>query len=394
MNKIIPYGKQNITDADILEVVNTLKSDYLTQGPKIKEFEKAFSKYVDVDFAIAVSNGTAALHLSILALDLKKGDKVITTPITFSASANCIEYCGGEVVFADIDPETYLIDYESVKSILDQDNKKEIKGLVLVDFAGKCVDLEKFKQLAIQYNLFIISDACHSPGGYFLDSNQQIQKAGNGVYADLTVFSFHPVKHIACGEGGMITTKNKILADKIEKLRSHGITRDSKEYKNTIEESEGIKEYPGWYMEMQELGYNYRLTDIQAALGVSQLKRAPMGLSRRREIASLYYNHFKSKNYILHQPINFETHAYHLYVIQVKNRLELYNYLKSKNIFCQIHYIPVHLMPYYKSKGWKKGDLPEAENYYKYCISLPMYPELTNSDLNYIIKEIDTFYNE
>lgn len=401
MNKPIPYGKQNITAEDIKAVTDVLQSDFLTQGPKIEEFEKAFAEYIGCKYAVAVANGTAALHLCALALNVKEGDKVITTPITFAASANCVRYCGGEIIFADIDPESYLIDTDNVKKILEREPKGSVKGIIPVDFAGRPVNLEEIKKLADEYGLWIIEDACHAPGGYFTDSKGVQQKCGNGNFAELAIFSFHPVKHIACGEGGMITTNNEELYKKLLVLRTHGITRDKNVFTNSketacgfLKNEESAADYPGWYMEMQELGYNYRLTDFQAALGTSQLKRADEGLARRRDIASNYYDAFKNSEFIKGQSGVVEGHGYHLYVIEVKNRLGLYNYLREKNIFAQIHYIPAHMMPYYQKFGWKPGDMPDAENYYSMCLSLPMYPTLTNEEQEYVIKCIKDFFNK
>ncbi|ACU06137.1 UDP-4-amino-4,6-dideoxy-N-acetyl-beta-L-altrosamine transaminase [Pedobacter heparinus] len=391
-NVVIPYGKQNITQEDIKKVIEALQSDYLTQGPRILQFEQEFAKYIGCEYAVAVSNGTAALHLCTLALGVKEGDKVITTPITFAASANCVRYCGGEVVFSDIDSETYLIDIEKIKSLLDASPKGTYKGIIPVDFAGRAVNLEELKKLAKEYDLWIIEDACHAPGGYFIDKNGIQQNCGNGNFADLAIFSFHPVKHIACGEGGMITTNNRALYEKLLVLRSHGITKQSDVFTNSIELAGGREEYPGWYMEMQTLGFNYRLTDFQAALGSSQLKRADQGLLKRRQIASKYYNSFIEKEYILGQSGVVEGHAYHLYIIEVENRLGLYNYLKDHNIYAQIHYIPCHLMPYYKEIGWKEGDMSNSEQYYRHCISLPMFPSLKDEEQDYVIAKIYEFF--
>ena len=399
MTKPIPYGRQNITEEDLKAVVETLQSDYLTQGPKIKEFEEAFANYVGSKYAVAVSNGTAALHLSTLALNVQKGDKVITTPITFAASANCVRYCGGEVVFADIDPQTYLLDINCVRKLLEQAPKGTYKGIIPVDFAGRAVDLEAFKALAKEFDLWIIEDACHAPGGYFKDSHGEKQFCGNGNFADLAIFSFHPVKHIASGEGGMITSNDKALYEKLLQLRTHGIVKNENLYVNSVEFATGgavlsgeVEAYPGWYMEMQDLGYNYRLTDFQAALGLSQLKRADEGLKRRKEIARKYDEAFKGKGFIKGQSGVVEGHAYHLYVIEVKDRLGLYNYLRDHNIFAQIHYIPCHLMPYYRNLGWKEGDFRNSERYYRQCISIPMYPSLTSEDQNFVVNKILKFY--
>lgn len=385
MKNKIPYGRQEITKNDIDAVVNVLKSDYLTQGPEIKKFEKLFAEYVGSNYAIAVSNGTAALHLCALSLNLKKGDKVITTPITFAATANCVRYTGADVVFADIDPETLLIDIDEVKKILKKHPKGSIKGIIPVDFSGRPVNLEKFRDLADEYNLWIIEDACHSPGGFYYDSNNAMQKCGNGKNAELSIFSFHPVKHIAAGEGGMITTNSKELYNRINNLRTHGIQQIPEKRLN----NHGI-----WYYEMQELGYNYRLTDIQAALGISQLNRAKNGIIRRKKIANKYYKAFRNMDFILGQSGVIDGHAYHLYVIEVQNRKGLINYLRDLNIFVQVHYIPLHLMPYYKNLGWKEGDFAVAEKYYSRCLSLPMFPSLKNEEQDYVIEQIKSFYNE
>lgn len=381
MRKLIPYGKQHITEEDIAIVVATLKSDFLTQGPRIAEFEGKFAKYVGAQYAVAVANGTAALHLCTLALGVKKDDKVITTPITFSASANCVRYCGGEVVFADIDPDNILLDIVKVRELLESSPKGTYKGLIPVDFAGYPVDMEAFRNLADEFGLWIIEDACHAPGGYFVDSNEKKQYCGNGL-ADLSIFSFHPVKHIACGEGGMITTNNQELYEKLLLLRTHGITKDPK----LMQENHG-----GWYMEMQTLGYNYRMPDVLAALGTSQLSRADEGLVRRQEIAQKYEQAFANTVIKTIKVKQGFYHAYHLYVVQVNNRKELYEQLRENNIFAQIHYIPVHTMPYYQDLGHKKGDYPLAEKYYEQCISLPMYPTLTDQDQEFVIKKVLEF---
>jgi len=383
LRKPIPYGRQTITQKDIDAVVETLSSDFLTQGPKIAEFESAFAEYVGAKYAIAVSNGTAALHLSVMALDLQKGEQVITTPITFVASANCVKYQEGEIVFADIDPESYLIDLVAVEELLKKSEPGTFKGIIPVDFAGFPVNMEALRSLADKYKLWIIEDACHAPGGFFTDSKNNRQYCGNGEFADLTVFSFHPVKHIATGEGGMITTNSELLYNKLLMLRSHGITKDPQ----LLQQQDGP-----WYYEMQMLGFNYRLTDIQAALGISQLQEASGRLKRRIEIAGRYNTALENVPGILATPILDPGHAFHLYVIEVHDRSGLYNFLRSKNIFTQIHYIPAHLMPYYQDLGWKKGDLPVAEAYYENCISLPLFPGLTDEEQEYIIEAILEFY--
>jgi len=400
MKKIIPYGKQNITEDDIKSVSQALVGDYLTQGPLIKEFEDNFAQYVGAKFAVAVTNGTAALHISALALSVQPGDKVITTSLTFAASANCIRYCGGEIVFVDIDPNTFLIDLDKVEKLLSDAPKGTFKGIVPVDFAGRAVNLERCKKIAEKYDLWIIEDACHAPGASFIDSKGNAQKAGNGKFAELAIFSFHPVKHIATGEGGIITTNDEKLYKQLLSLRSHGITRDVSVFKNSIEQAGGSindTEYPGWYMEMQELGYNYRITDFQCALGISQLKRADEGLKKRTEIAKKYDLAFQNASNIKSPGLEIsadfvDQHAYHLYVLLAEDRLGLYNNLKANGIFAQIHYYPVHLMPYYRSFGWKENDLPSVEAYYGKCISLPMYPTLTEEEQYFVITTILNYY--
>lgn len=382
MNSSIPYGRQNITDADIDAVVNVLRSDFLTQGPHIAQFEEKFAQYVGSKYAIAVSNATAALHICAMALGVEENVNVITTPVTFAASANSVRYCGGNVYFADIDPDTYCLDINKVEELIKSKPKGFFSGIIPVDLAGYAVNLEAFRKLANEHGLWIIEDACHAPGGFFTDSKGQKQLCGNGNFAEVSVFSFHPVKHIATGEGGMITTNNEELYKKLMVLRTHGITKDP----DLLHENHG-----GWYYEMQELGYNYRLTDFQAALGVSQLSRAAEGLKRRREIAAKYEAAFKGNDKIVSQSGVVEGHAYHLYVIQVENRLELYNHLRSNNIFAQVHYIPLHTMPYYKTLGWKEGDMPAAEKYYAQCLSLPMYPTLTEQEQDFVIETIINF---
>ena len=374
---MIPYGKQHINQQDIDAVIETLKADFLTQGPKIDEFEKAFANYIGCKYAVAVSNGTAALHLAALALDVQKGQKVISTPITFAASTNCVHYCGGEVLFADIDKSSFLIDLNKVEDICKKD--KNVKGIIPVDFAGYPVNLEELRTIANKYGLWIIEDACHAPGAFFIDSNQNKQMCGNGNFAEIGIFSFHPVKHIATGEGGMITTNDKKLYDKLCMLRTHGITRNPQ----IMTENHG-----GWYYQMHELGYNYRITDFQCALGISQLQRADAGLQRRNEIANIYNEAFKNTKIVTPEVVKNAFHAYHLYVIQVADRLGLYNYLRSKEIFTQVHYIPVHTMPFYQKLGHKKGECPVAEAYYEMCLSLPMYPTLRDEEQQFVISSI------
>ncbi|WP_452225468.1 UDP-4-amino-4,6-dideoxy-N-acetyl-beta-L-altrosamine transaminase [Lacinutrix chionoecetis] len=379
--KSIPYGKQHIQQDDIDAVINALTSDFLTQGPKVAEFETAFAKYAGAKYAVAVNNATAGLHLSVLALDLKEGERVITTPITFAASANCVRYAEGEVWFADIDRDTYLLSLESTRQLIESKPKGFFKGIIPVDFAGLPVDLEAFRDLANKHNLWIIEDACHAPGGYFTDAKENKQKCGNGNYADISVFSFHPVKHIACGEGGMLTTNSENLYKKLSLLRTHGITKDN------MSENHGP-----WFYEMQELGFNYRLTDIQSALGITQLAKNDAGVKRRNEIANNYKKAFDGK--LKYQNLPEKTYnAHHLFIIEVEDRKGLYNFLRTENIYAQIHYIPVHTLPYYKDIGYNKANLSNAEDYYSKCISLPMYPSLTNEEQAFVIEKVLEFTN-
>lgn len=383
MRKPIPYGRQSINDDDIKAVVETLKSDYLTQGPKIKEFEKKFAEYVGAEYAVAVNNATSALHLATTALGVKPGDKVIVTPMTFAASANCVRYCGGEVTFCDIEPDTYLMDINKLRDILEASPEGTYKGVIVVDFAGYPHNLEEFRALCDEYGLWLIEDACHAPGAWFTDSKGEKQKSGNGKFADISIFSFHPVKHIATGEGGMATTNNAELYRKLCHYRTHGITKDT----SLLHKNDG-----GWYYEMQDLGFNYRLTDFQAALGVTQLARADRGLERRQEIARKYDEAFSGIDSI-RTPKRADDlyHAFHLYIIQVPDRKGLYDFLHDNGIYAQVHYVPLHLMPYYQALGNKPGDLPIVENYYTHCLSLPMYPTLTDEEQKYVIEKVKEY---
>lgn len=386
IRKPIPYGRQSINDDDVKAVIETLKSDYLTQGPKIKEFEQKFAEYVGAKYAVAVNNATSGLHLATTALGVKPGDRVIVTPMTFAASANCVRYCGGEVTFCDIDPDTYLMDIEKLEEILASNPEGTFKGVIVVDFAGYPHNLEKFRAVCDHYGLWLIEDACHAPGAWFTDSKGNRQKSGNGNFADISVFSFHPVKHIATGEGGMVTTNNPELYKKLAHYRTHGITKDP----SLLHKNDG-----GWYYEMQDLGFNYRLTDFQAALGVSQLARADKGLERRQEIAHRYDEAFKNIDSIK-IPVRKEDifHAFHLYIIQVPDRKGLYDFLHENAIYAQIHYVPLHLMPYYQERGNKKGDLPVVEDYYEHCLSLPMFPTLTDEEQDYVITKVIEYVNK
>lgn len=379
----ISYGRQFISDDDIRAVVDALKSDYLTCGPRIAEFENAFCEYVNSKHAVAVCNATGALHIAAMALGVKPGDNVICTPLTFASSANCIRFCGGNVKFVDIDPKTYLLDIDKLKETLAASPKGTYKGMVLVDFAGYPHNMEEFRKIADEYGMWILEDACHAPGAYFVDSSGDKVYAGCGKYSDITVFSFHPVKHITTGEGGIACTQNDSLKEKMALYRTHGITRDAEK----LERQDGL-----WYYEMQELGYNYRITDIQAALGTSQLKVARKNVEIRRELVRNYNEAFKDIEAI---KTPFEAadvyHAYHLYIIQVDDRLGLYNFLRENKIFAQVLYYPLNLMPYYKQFGNKEGDLPVVEEYYKHCLALPMFPTLTSEQQEYVIDKVKEF---
>jgi len=387
INHPISYGHQLITNEDIQAVVETLKSDYLTQGPRIPEFEQKFADYLGVKHACMVSNGTAALHLCAMALDIKPGDKVITTPITFVASANGFRYLGADIVFCDIDPKTFLMDLDKLEEILKTSPKGTYKAVVPVDFAGYPIDEERLHALAQEYGFATVIDCCHAPGGSWTDSKGEKQMIGNCKYADLSVFSFHPVKHIAAGEGGCITTNRKDLYEKVALYRTHGITKDPELL---------IKNDGGWYYEMQELGYNYRITEFQAALASSQLKRLDWSIERRNEIARRYDEALQNLPILTPYRQEGITHAFHLYVIEVhpSQRKALYDYLREHQIFAQVLYIPAHTMPYYKSLGHKEGECPIAEDYYTRCLALPMYPSLTDEEQQYVIDTIWNFYSQ
>ncbi|MCI6213163.1 UDP-4-amino-4,6-dideoxy-N-acetyl-beta-L-altrosamine transaminase [Bacteroides heparinolyticus] len=386
IDKIIPYGHQYISDEDIQVVVDTLKSDYLTCGPAIPAFEKDFCEYVHVDHSVAVCNATAALHIAAMALGVQPGDNVICPPLTFAASANCIRFCGGNVKFVDINPDTYLLDIDKLKELLAVSPKGTYKGMVLVDFAGYPFNMEEYRKVADEYGMWILEDACHAPGAWFTNSEGAKVYCGSCRYADITVFSFHPVKHITTGEGGMACTNDDTLYEKMALYRTHGITHEA----DQMERQDGL-----WYYEMQELGYNYRLTDFQAALGSSQLKRARHNVELRRELVKKYNKAFAGIDGI---KTPFEApdvyHAYHLYIIQIEDRLGLYNFLRENKIYAQVLYYPLNLMPYYKQFGNKEGDLPVVEEYYKHCLALPMYPTLTEEEQQYIISKVKEFISK
>ena len=381
----ISYGHQLITDEDIQAVVETLRSDYLTQGPRIPEFEKNFAEYLGCQYACMVSNGTAALHLCAMALDIQPGDKVITTPITFVASANGFRYLGADIVFCDIDTKTYLMDLDKLEVILKASPKGTYKAVVPVDFAGYPIDEERLHYLAEEYGFKTVIDCCHAPGGSWIDSKREKQMIGNCRYADLSVFSFHPVKHIAAGEGGCITTNNKKLYDKVALYRTHGVTRDPER----LTRNDG-----GWYYEMQELGYNYRITEFQAALANSQLNRLDWSIERRNAIAKCYDEAFADMDILTPYRTKDIVHAFHLYIIQVDadKRRGLYDFLREHHVYAQVLYIPAHTMPYYKSLGHKEGECPVAEEYYRHCLALPMYPSLTDEEQEFVVDRVKKYF--
>jgi hypothetical protein len=395
----IPYGRQDIRPEDLQAVAEALQSDFLTQGPKIAEFERAFAAYIGAPYAVAVANGTAALHLAVLALGLQPGDLVITSPITFAASGNCALYAGATVLFAETD-EVGTILPEAIQALFEQHGSK-IKGIIPVDFAGRPADLPRIRSIANQYGAWVLEDACHAPGAERQGLNKF--RCGDGSLADDAIFSFHPVKHIACGEGGMITTANPEVYQRLLTLRTHGITRDQTRFSNppsladaSLNNSDA---YPLWYMEMQELGYNYRLTDMQAALGLSQLNRAESGLQRRKEIARFYHTQLQGIGdlQLPHADSEEETeaHAWHLYVIRTQQRKALYDYLREKQIFAQVHYFPLHLMPHYRTAfGYGPGLFPKAEQFYQECLSIPMYPSLSQEQLMHVVHSIRSFFQE
>jgi UDP-4-amino-4,6-dideoxy-N-acetyl-beta-L-altrosamine transaminase len=375
---IINYGKQTIDSKDIESVVSTLKGNFLTCGPKINEFEESFKNYVGAKYALAVSNGTAALHLACLAANLKEGDELITSPITFVASANCALYCRAKPIFADINEKGIIDSEEIFKKIT---NKTKI--IIPVHYGGLPADLEKIKKIADEKKLIIIEDACHALGTEYRNS-----KIGDCKYSDMCIFSFHPVKAITTGEGGMITTNSKEFYEKLKLLRAHGIEKDNSKFIYQTEEP--------WRYEMQLLGFNYRITDIQCSLGISQLQKIDYFVKKRREIAKKYDLEFAKMNEIeIIQEENFEFNSYHLYIIKLKDkdtRLKLFNFLRKNNIYCQVHYIPVYTQPYYEKLGYKKGICPNSEKFYDKIISLPIYPDLTIEQQEHIIKKIGEFF--
>jgi UDP-4-amino-4,6-dideoxy-N-acetyl-beta-L-altrosamine transaminase len=379
---MIPYGRQQITEDDIQAVAQALRGDFLTQGPIVAEFEKTFADFVGAQYAIAVNNATSALHLCALAMKVGPGQKVLCTPNTFVASSNCILYCGGDVEFIDIDPQTLCIDLQQLENKLKTSPRGTYAGVVAVDFGGYPLNFKALREITNRHEVWLIEDACHAPGAEFQDEAGQWHRSGNGQFADFATFSFHPVKHLTTGEGGMITTNSKELADKVRTLRTHGITKDPKE----MHRNDG-----GWYLEMQTLGMNYRIPDILCALGLSQLKRIDANLHSRRRLATRYDEALKGLPLKTQPAPPNVRHAYHLYVIQTEKRKELYDFLKSKDIHCQVHYIPIYSQPYYLEK-YGRMSLPAMEKYYSQCLSLPMYHAMTDAEQAFVISQIREFF--
>ena len=376
---MIGYGHQYIDDSDIEAVVNVLKSDYLTQGPSVTAFEKKICEITGAKYCVAVSNATAGLHIAVAALELGEGAEGITTPNTFLASSNCMVYNNVKPVFADIDPVSYNIDPKEIEKHI----SAKTKLLIPVHFSGLPCDMEKINTIAKKNNLHVIEDAAHAIGSQYADDSY----VGNCKYSDMTVFSFHPVKTITTAEGGAVTTNDEKLYQKLCMLRSHGVTKD-----------EGVlTKNPGpWYYEMQSLGFNYRMTDMQAALGVSQLNKLDFFKKRRREVIAMYNKAFADMRYLKtpYEPENVCS-CFHLYVTQIdfeslgKSRAQVMKELRDKGIGTQVHYIPVPTQPYYKNTfGYKDGDYPVAEKYYEQELSLPLYPGLSDDDVNTVIKAV------
>jgi perosamine synthetase len=372
---MIPYGRQSIDEEDIKAVIEVLKSDWITTGPKVQEFELLFADTVHAREAVAVSNGTAALHAAMYALGIHEGDEVIVPTMTFASSANCIVFQGATPVFADCDPDTLLIDPGKIEEKI----SPRTKAIIAVDYAGQPCDYDYLQEIARKYDLAIVDDAAHSLGGKYKNRNV-------GSLAKVNTFSFHPVKTITTGEGGMITTDEPELAKRMRRFRGHGISTDHRQR----------EEIGSWFYEMTDLGYNYRLTDIQCVLGISQLKKLPLWISRRQEIAQHYDCAFSDIPQITPLQVRKDiSHAYHLYVIRVKydmihtTKAALFKALRAEGIGVNVHYIPVHLHPYYQKRfGTKPGLCPVAEQAYEEIISLPIFPKMTDGDVNAVITAV------
>ncbi|QYD69168.1 UDP-4-amino-4,6-dideoxy-N-acetyl-beta-L-altrosamine transaminase [Paraburkholderia edwinii] len=383
MTAFIPYGRQSIDEADIAAVEAVLRSDWLTQGPAIAAFEQELARRASARHAIAVCNATAALHIACVTAGLGPGDRLWTVPNTFVASANCGRYCGAEVDFVDIDPLSYCLDADALEAKLSSARSTNTlpKVVIPVAFAGRSCDMRRVKRLSDEYGFTVIEDASHAVGASYAG-----RPVGCGDYAHMTVFSFHPVKIVTTGEGGAVLTNDAAWAERLHRLRSHGTTRDTA---RMDEPNEGA-----WFYEMQELGFNYRITDIQAVLGLSQLKRLDEFLARRRALVKRYDMLLKDLPLQLPQLDALDDSAWHLYVVRVPgdrahvNRRTVFDAMRSAEIGVNVHYIPVHLQPYYRQLGFKPGDFPHAEQYYREAISLPLYATLTDAEQDRVITQL------
>lgn len=374
---MIPYGKQTIEQDDIQAVVDVLQSDFLTTGPKIAEFEQTVADYVGAKYAVAISNGTSALHAACFAAGIGPGDEVITTPLTFAASANCVLYCGGTPVFADVDPKTYNIDPEDIRrKITDR-----TKAIIAVHLAGQPCDMDAIHSIAREHGLIVIEDGAHALGSVYKGKKV-------GSLSDMTTFSFHPVKPITTGEGGMIVTDNEDFYKKMILFRSHGITRDD----SMMTRNDGP-----WFYQQFDLGYNYRITDIQCALGCSQMKKLDRFLARRKEIVARYNEAFADcDNIITPYQLSDTESGWHLYIVQVKNcdRRQVFENMREKGIGVNVHYIPVYMHPYYQEHGYENVHCANAEEIYSHIISLPLYPGLTSEQQDYVIDTLKSLCEE
>lgn len=371
------YGRQWIDEDDILSVNDVLRGDYITCGPKVKEFEKKLAEYTEAMYAVAVANGTAALHCACIAANIGPGDEVITTPLTFAASANCVLYCGAKPIFADVDPNTYNLDPKSVEEHI----TKHTKAVIAVDFTGQAVKIKQIREICDKYKLILIEDAAHAIGTKY-------EERFVGSLADLTCFSFHPVKTITAGEGGAVTTNDRELHRKLVLAHTHGITHDKELMEYGLHEGE-------WYYEQISLGYNYRMTDFQAALLLSQLNKLDRFKRRRQEIVEKYNQAFSDIAEItVQEEIKESDTCRHLYIIRLKldrltcSRRQFFDAMSAENIQCQVHYIPVYWFPYYQRLGYKKGLCPNAESVYGEIMSIPLYPKLTDSDVEDVIRAV------
>lgn len=371
------YGKQFLDFGDIWEVIKTLRSDFLTQGPKVAEFENTICKYTGAKYAVTVANATAGLHIAMMALDIGSGDEVITSPITFLASANCALYVGASPKFVDIDSSTACIDVKKLEQAITQ----KTKVIIPVHFAGQSCDMRAIKAIADKHNLFVVEDSAHAIGSDYLS-----KKVGCCEFSDMSIFSFHPVKNMTTGEGGVITTNNEKLYKKLLLLRSHGMTKDQQ----ILTKNDGP-----WYYEMHEFGFNYRLTDIQASLGISQLKKIEKFKKRRRGIVEFYKKSFlNDERFSFLEEKNYANSCFHLFPLLINfdkikiSKKDLFLKLQENGLHLQVHYIPVHLQPFYQKLGFKEGDFPNAEEYYKKTISLPVYYGLSDGDLSVVVNII------